>query len=244
MPTIVQPTKVRRSARVNVLVDDSSSQSYDGKIQAVNSAMDEVGSELLKFASQNPQMELAIQVYRFGGDASRVFSAPVSPEMFRWSPLQASGRTPFGAACDLLADDLEAIPTATPSYAPAIVLVSDGQPNDCWEGPLARMLGCPWGSLSQRIAVAIGYDCDHQMLERFLAGSELGILEPSNAAAIIQAIVDATLCASQAAVCQVDPLRTAVRDRHLTQRSMFDVPDMDVAPRSILDNPAVENARW
>ena len=83
--------------------------------------------------------------------------------------MQAKGRTPLGAALDLVTDlleDREKVPGR--AYRPTIVLVSDGLPNDEWTAPLARLLSAERAKKAQRFALAIGADADHEVLRAFL----------------------------------------------------------------------------
>ena len=59
--------------------------------------------------------------------------------------------------------------TTTPSniYRPAVVLVSDGMPNDSWKAPLDRFITDGRSAKCQRFAIAIGNDVDRKMLEEF-----------------------------------------------------------------------------
>lgn len=81
---------------------------------------------------------------------------------------RASGATPLGVALTMAKDMIEDRET-TPSkiYRPAVVLVSDGQPNDSWKGPLNSFINDGRSSKCQRFAIAIGNDVDRKMLEKF-----------------------------------------------------------------------------
>lgn len=247
MPTIIQPTKSKRQCRVCFGFDVSKSNDYDGKIGAVNFAAREVRDPLRDVASKNPQMEMLIQIYEFGGSARRHFASPVSPEDYQWTDVVADGLTPFGSALKMMREDLESIPPETPCYAPALIVVSDGMPNDDWERQLEALNQTYWGRMSNRVAVAIGKDCDHSVLQRFLGSSELGILEATNADQVVNAIVEATLRASQASAAGSPPPAAPTNlagEGGVSQRSLLPEAPADSIPPSILDNASVENAQW
>ena len=68
-----------------------------------------------------------------------------------------------------MAKDMIEDKSVTPSriYRPAVVLVSDGAPNDDWRGPMDRFIQDGRSSKCLRYAVAIGNDADRSVLERF-----------------------------------------------------------------------------
>ena len=63
------------------------------------------------------------------------------------------------------------------AYRPTLVLVSDGLPNDEWEGPLERLFGSERAAKAERFALGIGADADHDMLRRFLDDPEGRVFE-------------------------------------------------------------------
>lgn len=75
----------------------------------------------------------------------------------------------MGAAFELareMVEDRKQIPSR--SYAPALILLSDGIPTDQWEGPLEELLKSDRASKAQRFAMAIGGGADREMLQGFL----------------------------------------------------------------------------
>ena len=79
----------------------------------------------------------------------------------------------MGAAFDLvreLIEDREVVPGR--AYTPAVVLVSDGMPNDEWQVPLAALHASTRASRAQRFALGIGEDADATVLQKFLADPE------------------------------------------------------------------------
>ena len=76
--------------------------------------------------------------------------------------------TPMGTALKMAKDMIDD-KNETPSriYRPAVVLVSDGAPNDDWKGPMDKFINDGRSAKCQRFAVAIGNDADRKVLERF-----------------------------------------------------------------------------
>ena len=68
-----------------------------------------------------------------------------------------------------MAKDMIDDKSVTPSriYRPAVVLVSDGEPNDEWRGPMAMFINDGRSAKCQRFAVAIGDQADRTVLETF-----------------------------------------------------------------------------
>ena len=80
----------------------------------------------------------------------------------------ADGMTPMGTAIQMAKDMIDD-KSVTPSriYRPAVVLVSDGEPNDDWRNPMAMFINDGRSSKCQRFAVAIGEQADRTVLETF-----------------------------------------------------------------------------
>lgn len=173
---------VARPLPIIVMADTSGSMEGDGKIQALNGALaDMVGS----FAEEEEgRAEIHVAVVTFGGTAQ--LHLELTPaRLVELRPLGAHGMTPLGAACDIvrgMLEDRERVPGR--AYTPAIVLVSDGQPNDAWEPALARLLDSERARKAQRFALGIGEDADADVLRRFLDDPEGKIYAASDAAQI------------------------------------------------------------
>lgn len=159
-----------RPLPVVLLADISGSMAADGKIDALNAAVAEM---LAAFAEEEDgRAEIHVAVITFGGEASLHVALKPASEV-QWTPMRANGRTPLGAALDIvtnLIEDRDKVPAR--AYRPTIVLVSDGLPNDEWRGPLTRLLGSERAKKAQRFALGIGADADHDVLRAFLDNPE------------------------------------------------------------------------
>jgi uncharacterized protein YegL len=62
--------------------------------------------------------------------------------------------------------------SASGSFAPAIILLSDGAPTDNFEAGLAKLQGNNWFKSAIKVAIAIGDDADKNVLAKFTGTSE------------------------------------------------------------------------
>ena len=168
-----------RPLPVILMADVSGSMAADGKIDALNSAVAEMQAAFAE--EEDGRAEIHLAIVTFGGTAS--LHVPLTPAGdVQWAPMQASGQTPMGAALDVVTDlveDRNRVPSR--AYRPTIVLVSDGLPNDEWEGPLKRLLGSERAAKAQRFALGIGADADHDVLRKFLDDPEARVFEAHEA---------------------------------------------------------------
>ena len=177
-------TQAARPLPVLLLADVSGSMSGGGKIQALNHAVREM---IEAFQDESDlRAEIHVAVITFGGNAG--IHLPLGSACnAAWTDLGAAGGTPMGAAFALareLVEDRSAIPSR--AYRPTIVLVSDGQPTDDWNGQLQALLGSERGSKAFRMALAIGDDADHDVLQAFLADPEARVYRADEARQIRQ----------------------------------------------------------
>ena len=84
------------------------------------------------------------------------------------------------------------------SYAPTIILLSDGMPTDDWETPLNSFLSSPRASKSFRIAMSIGAGEEgRKVLTEFLGDSNLALFEANQARDIKKFFKFVTMSVSQ-----------------------------------------------
>ena len=88
----------------------------------------------------------------------------------------------------------------TPSniYRPAVLLLSDGQPNDSWRTPLDDFIKSGRSAKCQRFAIPIGNDADRSVLREF-TGDDNNIFFAENAADIADAFQKFTMSVSMRA---------------------------------------------
>lgn len=162
----------KKSMVLFFLIDCSGSMS-GSKIGTVNSIMEELIPELSGLGGADADIKLAVM--RFGTDSEWMYDAPVSVEDFEWKPLEADGVTDLGSAFTRLASKLsrkEFMSSPSLSFAPVMILMSDGYPTDNFEKGLAELSHNKWYESGIKIAVAIGEDADTEILARFTGDSD------------------------------------------------------------------------
>lgn len=170
-----------RPLPIIVLADTSGSMSVDGKIEALNRGLQEM---IVSFAKESRlRAEIQVSLITFGGNQAEL-NLPLTPahQLQSFTSLVAEGMTPLGGALSLaseMIEDKDCIPSR--AYKPVIVLVSDGYPNDDWQGPFARLVNGERSSKATRFAMAIGADADESMLSDFTNDPEAPLFHAENA---------------------------------------------------------------
>jgi uncharacterized protein YegL len=170
------------------MVDCSGSMGADGKIEALNNAVDEAIPHMREVAAENPNAQLMVRVVRFSNGAQWHVSQPTPIDQFQWTPLSADGVTDLGKALAEVAEQLSVDKMPPRALPPVLVLLSDGQPTDDYKAGLKKMMDQPWGKKAVRIAIAIGQDADFECLQAFIANPELKPLAANNADRLTQLI--------------------------------------------------------
>ncbi len=163
------------------IVDCSGSMGADGKIQALNTAIDESLPGMRQVAAENPNADVLIRAIAFSHGAQWHVSQPTKAEAFNWSPLAASGATDMGKALSMVAEQMDVAQMGDHGLPPVLVLISDGQPTDDYKTGLNALLAKPWGKKAVRIAIAVGSDADTDVLQAFINNPEIKPLEAKNA---------------------------------------------------------------
>jgi len=170
------------------IADCSGSMSVDGKIQALNNAIREAIPHMQKVAEDNPNAQVLVRAIKFSNGAQWHISQPTPVSDFKWTDLSAEGVTDMGRALSMVADQLKIPPMTERALPPVLVLISDGQPTDDFAGGLKVLMDQPWGKKAVRIAIAIGEDADHEVLQRFIGHPELRPLQANNPEALVKHI--------------------------------------------------------
>lgn len=169
-----------RPLPVIVLADTSGSMSVDGKIEALNKALDDM---INTFAGESRiRAELQVCVITFGGVAD--IHLPLTPahQIESFDQLPANGGTPMGSAFELAADlieDKKQIPSR--AYKPVVILVSDGHPTDDIQAPFEKLMSGERSSKATRFAMGIGSDADLSLLGDFANDIEAPVFKAENA---------------------------------------------------------------
>lgn len=154
-----------------VLMLDRSGSMFGEKISTLNSAVNEM-IQSFKSAGQG-EVEINLGIISFG-DGGATYDLPLQPVSgITQIALSANGGTPMGMALKMakdLIEDKETIPSK--GYRPAVVLVSDGAPNDNWQQPMENFISGGRSSKCERFAMAIGTSQEDPVLNKFLSGTE------------------------------------------------------------------------
>lgn len=188
----------RRTMTLFFLIDTSGSMSGN-KIGAVNDAIVNVLPMLEDISASNPDAEIKVAALEFSNGTKWLYNEPKSVEDFKWIDVQAGGLTSLGEACVELNSKLSRsgyMKSASGSYAPAIILLSDGGPTDNFDGGLQTLQGNNWFKNAIRIAIAIGDDADLNVLSRFTGNSE-AVIKVQNIDALKQIIRIVAVTSSQ-----------------------------------------------
>lgn len=164
----------RRTMVLFFLIDTSGSMS-GAKIGTVNAAIENVMPELKDLSESNADSQVKIAVLQFSTGVQWMYNDPVEAENFRWNYLDAGGLTSFGEACSELNSKLSRsafMSDASGSFAPAIFLMSDGEPTDNYQDALAKLKQNNWFKKSIKVALAIGDQANKIVLEEFTGNSE------------------------------------------------------------------------
>lgn len=185
----------RRPLHFVWILDVSGSMAADGKIQALNVAVREAIPHIRDAAYANPGVQLLVRALAFGTTSQWVVADPVPIDELRWADVgvEDKGVTEMGLALHDVARAMRDLEEEDRGFAPALVLVSDGQPTDTadpgFADGLAELLETAWGSKAVRVAVGIGRDVDLAVLERFCGNTEMPVAraeDPEQLAAAIR----------------------------------------------------------
>jgi uncharacterized protein YegL len=158
----------------------------DGKIQALNTAIREAIPHMQKVTDENPNADVMVRAVKFSNGAQWHISQTTKVVDFKWADLTADGVTDMGKALRMVAEQLKVLPER--GLPPVLVLISDGQPTDDFDGGLKEILDQPWGKKAVRIAIAIGEDADLDVLQKFINNPEIKPLRANTPEALVRYI--------------------------------------------------------
>ena len=199
----------RRPLHFIFILDVSGSMAGD-KIQALNEAISEAIPHMQSVGMQNPFADLLVRVVKFSSGAQWVVPTPTPVESFAWTPVGASGVTDLGAALKIVGAELSVEKMGERALPPVLVLVSDGQPTDSWETPLADLMALPWGKRAVRVSIGIGQDIDEDVLQRFNGHPEVPVLHANNPEQLVQRIKWASTAVVQASMAPASQAKGAM----------------------------------
>ena len=154
-------------------VIDTSGSMMGTKIGAVNTAIREVLPELKDAGGSD--VDLKVACLTFSSGCQWMYPTPIASESFQWNNVEADGVTDLGAACRELSEKLSKngfLKAPSGSVAPAIFLMSDGEPTDDFESGLNLLKQNNWFKYAIKVAVAIGDDANKDVLAKFTGNIE------------------------------------------------------------------------
>lgn len=169
------------------IVDCSNSMNTQSRIQALNFAIEECLPHIRQIVDDQVGVKVFMRALRFSDGVKWHVEEPTDVQEFRWEPLVADGVTEMGRAFKELAKVLHTDKMPRRGLPPVLVLVSDGEPTDEWEGPLKDLLALPWAMKAVKIAIGIG-NADMQVLQKFLGNNEAKPLRSDNAKDLVSKI--------------------------------------------------------
>lgn len=167
------------------------------KIASLNSAVNEMIESFKSLSAK--EIEINLGIITFGQTVDYPVELQSVKEIGQVH-LDANGGTPMGTALRMakdLVEDREIIPSK--GYRPAVVLVSDGMPNDSWKEPMQAFIKSGRSSKCDRFAIAIdgnGEQADRNVLNMFLEGTENHLYEASDASKIKDCFRQVTMTVS------------------------------------------------
>lgn len=189
----------RRQMTLFFLIDKSGSMAGD-KIGSVNDAIENVLPIIGEISDANTDAEIRIAALEFSNSSKWKYEEPKLANEFIWQPVQASGMTSLGEACEELNKKLSRnggfMSSPSACYAPAIILLSDGGPTDNFEAGVKSLWANSWFKNGIRLAISIGSDADDSVLERF-TGSKESIVKVHNIEALKDMIKVMAITSSQ-----------------------------------------------
>lgn len=188
----------RRTMTVFFMIDTSGSMEGN-KIGAVNDAVVNVLPMVDEISQTNPDAEIKVAALEFSSGTKWLYNEPKLASEFVWIDALAGGLTSLGAACIELNNKLSRsgyMQAASGSFAPAIILLSDGGPTDDFQSGLTKLKSNKWFQAAIKVAIAIGDDADKDVLKDFTGSSE-SVLIVHNIEALKQIIRTVVVTSSQ-----------------------------------------------
>jgi uncharacterized protein YegL len=172
MATKYDQKEIASSIMVLFFMVDTSGSMAGSKIGVLNEAMNNVIPEIQKISADSADAKIQIAAIKFSCGAEWIYPVPIDVENFKWKYLDADGLTDFGAACKALNEKLSrkegGFMSSTARYrAPAIFLLSDGEPTDEFHTSIEQLKNNNWFKYAIKVAIAIGDNANEDVLSKF-----------------------------------------------------------------------------
>ena len=213
-----------RTLPIFILADTSGSMKGE-KINELNIALREMLRALNEVKDIRGTFQLCI--ISFGGRV-KVEQPLADIDKISLTELHANWDTPMGGAFDMVREMIEdRTVVSSRSYAPTIVLISDGLPTDYsgtnyaqWDA-LRKLHQEGRSSKSQRLALGIGNDADFEMLKEFIHTDGIPVIKTGDASGIAAFFRWVTM-STIARMNSINPNATS------TVAPIFDMDDEDI----------------
>jgi len=153
------------------ICDVSDSMRMNGKIDAMNTAIEKAIVELRDF-NKTANIKIFMRSIKFSTGAEWLGWDIIPVENYEWTPLQTGGGSDLGEALSKVADllrfkDEVGIMPRDHCKKPHLVLISDGYPTDDWESGLSKLMSTFWGANAVRMAISLDIEAN-EILEQFV----------------------------------------------------------------------------
>ncbi len=189
--------EIAKKSMVLFFLIDCSGSMGGSKIGTVNSVMEELVPEIRGIGGADADIKIA--VLKFSGGSEWMYSEPISVDDFEWKPLDAENVTDLGSAFSELSSKLSRnsfMSSPSLSFAPVMILMSDGYPTDNFEKGLEELRKNRWYAAGIKAAVAIGEDADFDILARF-TGNPDSVVTAHNGEALAKLVKFVAVTSSQ-----------------------------------------------
>lgn len=237
MPLISDIQSVPRRTMTLFFVIDTSGSMAGNKIGAVNDAIVNVLPMIGDISDTNSDAEIKVAALEFSNSCQWLYSEPKLANEFIWQDVTAGGLTSLGEACSELSSKLSRsgfMQSASGSYAPAIILLSDGGPTDNYKSGLSKLQSNRWFNSAIKVAIAIGDDADKDVLREFTGNME-SVFTVHNIDALKQIIRIVAVTSSQIGSKSTSAGDTTKQDQ-VIKEIKNDIEDIDGAA-SAVDDP-------
>ena len=232
-----------RTMALFYLFDKSGSMAGD-KIAQVNYAMKDIPKIVKEISDDAPGANIAVAAATFSTDVEWITPKPQTPDEFinTWKDISAEGLTSLGAALTSLNEKMsrKAFLNDNPMgyLAPGIMILSDGEPTDDWEKPLAMLKQNNWFKNAIKIAFAVGDDANKQVLAEICGTPEavISIYDPEKIRSYIKFVT--------AAISKTGTTSQASLNETPQERVIKQIQDVDDDQPFVVDIPDIEDDQW
>lgn len=192
---------VPRRVMTLIFVVDTSGSMNGAKMTSLNIAVREVLPLISDLSSNNADALIKIAALEFSSGTEWMYPQPIEAENFQWRDLEAGGLTAMGEAFIELSSKLSTkayMAEATGSFAPTIILMSDGEATDDYKRGLEKLKGNNWFKAAIKVAISIDADDNQDSLAAF-TGNKEAVLTVHNKEELKKIIRFVSVTASQVA---------------------------------------------